>query len=934
MQYDGSVWINAKIDTDGMVKGFERIKDGAGDVASTVKKVGTVIEDAFAVAGNSTAVKKACDSLGDLTKSFADLGKQLEEEKKKLATLKEDYAYLSEQLDPLKNPGGAGFNMDLDTYLDYTEALKALPAEIAKQEAVVEKYENQWRRSSQAIEQAVTKVTETVTRELDKQADAAEKAAERKEDAAEKEIEANNRIAESQMDEATGSVSAGFEKASKSAGTFSTRLKSIAAAAFVFNVVRKGLSSIVSYFGKALMANNQFANAVNSLKFSLQVAFQPIYEAILPALLKLVQWLNYAVQAVGRFFAALAGKDYSEMRKNAQALNNAMNGTSDAMQDAADSTNDASDSIDKVGDSLKDTNKKAKEAEKSLAGFDEINRMIKEDAEDLTDTLDNLNKDDNFDYTENIDPGNANNTIESPTFEEFKFPEEWAAAIDQLAMRVHDIFFEWEDLNAEVITQKLLTALGAIAGGLIGFSLLGIKGALFGIAIGAVLSILLSTIIFDGDGKLSSREIAKLLVSALSTIAGGLIGFAVGGPGGAVIGALIGLGVSFAINSFDFEKYGSSPFANFLEKLLPILNIAASGLLGFVIGGPGGAAIGLTISLALTFLAKSASFEGVEISFESLMQRVSQLSEKAKKSVENLFIKPTDNNFSTMISNLRAGLDNFVSMFTDKQGYMANRAETMLYHPLSEMSDSLTFQQISDTERASNSIINVLKRLHHEIGLVYITPTGLEFTNLAVNISQAMTGASNDTVQAWIKIPQWFYNNVRKPIIDGINELASAVGSGLMKTLESITNAISNAVENAISTISRLADSIRSLKSERTSTSSTYSAASYSVMSAYSATPEIPHLAKGAVIPPNQKFLAVLGDQRSGTNIEAPLETIQEAVAMVMEDMIQSNLAGHEATVSVLQQILEAVLGIELDGEAISNAVNNYNRKMAVVKGG
>ena len=55
---------------------------------------------------------------------------------------------------------------------------------------------------------------------------------------------------------------------------------------------------------------------------------------------------------------------------------------------------------------------------------------------------------------------------------------------------------------------------------------------------------------------------------------------------------------------------------------------------------------------------------------------------------------------------------------------------------------------------------------------------------------------------------------------------------------------------------------------------------------------------------------------------------------MVMEDMIQSNLAGHEATVSVLQQILEAVLGIELDGEAISNAVNNYNRKMAVVRGG
>ena len=40
----------------------------------------------------------------------------------------------------------------------------------------------------------------------------------------------------------------------------------------------------------------------------------------------------------------------------------------------------------------------------------------------------------------------------------------------------------------------------------------------------------------------------------------------------------------------------------------------------------------------------------------------------------------------------------------------------------------------------------------------------------------------------------------------------------------------------------------------------------------------IPGLAKGAVIPPNRKFLAVLGDQTSGTNIEAPLSTIKQAV--------------------------------------------------------
>lgn len=48
---------------------------------------------------------------------------------------------------------------------------------------------------------------------------------------------------------------------------------------------------------------------------------------------------------------------------------------------------------------------------------------------------------------------------------------------------------------------------------------------------------------------------------------------------------------------------------------------------------------------------------------------------------------------------------------------------------------------------------------------------------------------------------------------------------------------------------------------------------------------KIPRLARGAVIPPNREFLAVLGDQSSGTNIEAPLSTIEQAVRNVMSEM-------------------------------------------------
>ncbi len=60
---------------------------------------------------------------------------------------------------------------------------------------------------------------------------------------------------------------------------------------------------------------------------------------------------------------------------------------------------------------------------------------------------------------------------------------------------------------------------------------------------------------------------------------------------------------------------------------------------------------------------------------------------------------------------------------------------------------------------------------------------------------------------------------------------------------------------------------------------------------------QIPYLATGAVIPPNSEFLAVLGDQKSGTNIEAPADLIRDIVDEVVsnrlsDQQIQINFKG------------------------------------------
>ena len=78
----------------------------------------------------------------------------------------------------------------------------------------------------------------------------------------------------------------------------------------------------------------------------------------------------------------------------------------------------------------------------------------------------------------------------------------------------------------------------------------------------------------------------------------------------------------------------------------------------------------------------------------------------------------------------------------------------------------------------------------------------------------------------------------------------------------------------------------------------------------------------------------MLGDQNRGTNVEAPLDTIKQAVAEVMEDLQAGQMAGFEAVVSVLREILSAVYGIELTDEDVGRAVQRWQRKQLIATGG
>ena len=79
--------------------------------------------------------------------------------------------------------------------------------------------------------------------------------------------------------------------------------------------------------------------------------------------------------------------------------------------------------------------------------------------------------------------------------------------------------------------------------------------------------------------------------------------------------------------------------------------------------------------------------------------------------------------------------------------------------------------------------------------------------------------------------------------------------------------------------------------------------------------PQIPKLATGAVIPPRSEFMAILGDQKRGVNIETPLDTMVEAFNKALDD--RGNGSGE----------------VVIENLTIINRIGNTDLSKTVVKG-
>lgn len=146
-----------------------------------------------------------------------------------------------------------------------------------------------------------------------------------------------------------------------------------------------------------------------------------------------------------------------------------------------------------------------------------------------------------------------------------------------------------------------------------------------------------------------------------------------------------------------------------------------------------------------------------------------------------------------------------------------------------------------------------------------------------------------------------------KMALDGVKKVAKGIVNGILIIVESFIN-------NIIRGLNWLITKINSISIKVPDWVPGVGGKGWSPHIGQMSSINLPRLATGAVIPPNKEFLAVLGDQKSGTNIETPLATMVDAFKQAMAE------SGGGATTVVIQ----------LDGKEIARStvknINNMTR--------
>lgn len=585
-----------------------------------------------------------------------------------------------------------------------------------------------------------------------------------------------------------------------------------------------GFKNLAQFSASTNKSLSNLKSSLTQLKNSFATAFAPILETIAPILTRFINMLSTAADYIARFTAALTGKSsYVRATKVQEDYAKSLEGTGAAAEDAS----------------------------KSMAKFDEINQITTKDASsgggggsaehspaDMFETvaiepldfaswgeafsamLDKILTDGIPKLKDAFSSFAAwMNDFSANLYEMFTFP----GVYDKIILLGTEIANALNGLVSQINWAQLGAALGAGLNLALGF-LVSIVYTFDWLSLGAKLADMFNNAVAQIDWRNVGMLLWAKFKIAIETLAGFLLNVDMTQLAHAASELIIGFfdAASETIQSIDWQALGHQ-IADFLA------NIDWNGVMDSMFEAIGSALGGL--AAFLWGLIEDAWNDVVdwwhEVAYEDGKFTIKGLLNGIWEALKNIGQWIKEHIFQPFIDGFKKafGIASPSKVMAEQGGFVIDGLLNGIKKGIQPVIDLFT--------KLKEKIENILKKISEFVSNVF-----------AGNWEDAWNGIKDIFKDVWNGIIGFLEKAVNF-IIDGINWMISKLNTVHFETPDWVPLIGGKSFGISIPTLASV---------------------------------QLPRLASGAVIPPNREFMAVLGDQKSGTNIEAPADLIRQMV--------------------------------------------------------
>lgn len=659
---------------------------------------------------------------------------------------------------------------------------------------------------------------------------------------------------------ATERMEAAAKKVSDSMNTFGNRVAGLFKRVLVFSLITRALQSLRTWLGKTIMQNEEARASFARLKGALLTLAQPILQVVIPAFITLANVLTRIITLLAKIVSKIFGTTYEKSAAAAKSLY------------------DEQEALEGVGSA-------AKKAGKSMASFDEINQLSSDSGGDAggvggVDTSGGIAPDftsqikDQITAITELFVGAALLALGAIlTFSGANIP--LGIALMALgALAIYDAVTENWDGISELLQGKLgkITAIVSAAllaiGAILLFSGANVPLGLGLIIAGAVGLAAVAAANWEGttaELKAVVTELMLIISGALLVLGAILIFTGANVPLGVglLIAGAAGLAATVAINWDTVKKFVQDNVYEIIAILSAALLVIGAVLtfsganlpLGIALMVAG--AIGLATTVAINWDTVKKALQG-PIGVVTALVSAALLALGAVLAFSGV-------NLPLGITLMAAGAIGLRATIAANWETIQNKMRGPLGVIAALLGASLLVL----------GAVLVFSGVGLPLGLGLLVAGG---ASLAAAIAPNWDFILNKIKSCWAAIKN-FWDKKIAPVFtsEWWANLAKNALNGFISVFESAINGIIDGINFLISCLNKIHIDIPDWVPVIGGKSFGFNIPPVSKVA-------LPRLAEGAVIPPNREFLAVLGDQKSGTNIETPLSTMVQAFRQAMNE--------------------------------------------------